>query len=522
MEEKDLPENDNTDVTNTDSVPESGVDVLNMSDTSNTRIGNFKIKVNNIDITLDSFEFVNCGTPKKATTPLIMTHDRIVQLLMQFGVITSNSYTMLPNTIIGETISDVYGNILLSTNTMTINEGGQGTFTIKLDKQPTNNQIISLAKNNNDVMLSADTLTFTTSNWNIEQTVTVTVAEDDTDYSNETCIITCVSNNVSAQTITIEITDNDTPPEGNISVTSISLDKSSYSLKPNETVQLTATISPSNATNKNIVWSSNNSNCTVSNGLVTGITEGSSIITVTTEDGNHTATCNITVASSSSSASDYVTDGLMLNLDARNLSESNTIWTDTSGNSNNVELRNITFGTNATLTGTTFKINKASSSKDIINETINIGDTSSLSRITAELNYKCDTTRTASPLRNSLIQFPCVLKLTEENDKINTLYFENYSIMQVGDIVTDDSVGGNRNIVTTFNKDTGDNVVYLDGVQVLSKTGSIHESNFAKTLLIIKNAIGFDLEIGSIRFYNRILTTDEISQNNSYEKSLNR
>ena len=328
---------------------------------------------------------------------------------------------MLPNTIIGETISDVYGNILLSTNTMTINEGGQGTFTIKLDKQPTNNQIISLAKNNNDVMLSADTLTFTTSNWNIEQTVTVTVAEDDTDYSNETCIITCVSNNVSAQTITVEITDNDTPPEGNISVTSISLDKSSYSLKPNETVQLTATISPSNATNKNIVWSSNNSNCTVSNGLVTGITEGSSIITVTTEDGNHTATCNITVVSSSSSAGDYVTAGLMLNLDARNLSESDAVWTDTSGNSNNVALKNITFGTNATLTGTTFKINKASSGKDIINKTINIGDTSSLSGITAELNYKCDTTRTASSLTTPIVQFPCFIKLTEESNKTNTM-----------------------------------------------------------------------------------------------------
>ena len=498
------------------------LDVDNVSDTSNTRIGNFKIKVNNIDITLDSFEFVNCGTPKKATTPIIMTHDRIVQLLMQFGIIASNSYTMLPNTIIGETISDVYGNILLSTNTMTINEGGQGTFTIKLDKQPTNNQIISLAKNNNDVTLSADTLTFTTSNWKIEQTVTVTVAEDDTDYSNETCIITCVSNNVSAQTITVEIIDNDTPSEGNISVTSISLDKSSYSLKPNETVQLTATISPNNATNKNIVWSSNNSNCTVSNGLVTGITEGSSIITVTTEDGNHTATCNITVVSSSSSAGDYVTDGLMLNLDARNLSGSSTTWTDTSGNSNNVTLSNITFGTNATLTGTTFKINKASLSKEIINKTINIGDTSSLSGITAELNYKCDTTRTASSAKTQLVQFPCNLRLTEHSNINNAIHFENYSNMQLGDITTNDSAGGNRNIVITFNKDTGNHVVYLDGVQMFTGTGSVNESNFANTSLVIKNAIGFDLEIGSIRFYNRILTKDEISQNNSYEKSLNR
>lgn len=498
------------------------LDVLNVSDTSNTRIGNFKIKVNDINITLDSFEFVNCGTPKKATTPILMTHDRLIQLLTQLGVVTSNSYKMLPNTIIRETTSDVYGNIILNTNTMTIVEGGQGTFTIKLDKQPTNNQIVSLAKNNDDITLSADTLTFTTSNWNTEQTVTITVAEDDADYSDESCIITCVSNNVSAQTVTVTITDNDTPSEGNVSVTSISLDKTSYSLKPNETVQLTATVSPDNATNKNVVWSSNNSNCTVSNGLVTGITEGSSIITATTEDGNHTATCNITVVANSSSTDGYVTNGLMLNLDARDLSESSTTWTDTSGNSNDVTLNNITFGTNASLTGTTFKINKTTPAKEIINKAINIGDTSSLSGITAELNYKCDTARTTSAMKTVIAQLPCNLRLTEKSNEVGTIYFENYSNMKLGNITTNDSTGGNRNIVVTFNKDTGNHVVYLDGVQVLADTGNVNSSNFANTSLIIKNAIGFDFEIGSIRFYNRILTADEISQNNSYEKSLNR
>ena len=48
-------------------------------------------------------------------------------------------------------------------------------------------------------------------------------------------------------------------------------------------------------TNKQVTWSCNNDNCTVSNGLVTAVSEGTSIITVTTVDGNKTDTCTITV-----------------------------------------------------------------------------------------------------------------------------------------------------------------------------------------------------------------------------------
>ena len=53
---------------------------------------------------------------------------------------------------------------------------------------------------------------------------------------------------------------------------------------------------PSNATNKNVVWSSDNTNvATVNNGVVTAVGEGSTNITVTTVDGNKTAVCKITV-----------------------------------------------------------------------------------------------------------------------------------------------------------------------------------------------------------------------------------
>ena len=87
--------------------------------------------------------------------------------------------------------------------------------------------------------------------------------------------------------------------ETTVNVNSVSLSQSSLSLDIGNSTTLTATIEPSNATNQNVTWSTNNSNVSLSpNGLscqVTGSTSGSSIVTITTEDGNKTATCNITI-----------------------------------------------------------------------------------------------------------------------------------------------------------------------------------------------------------------------------------
>lgn len=83
-----------------------------------------------------------------------------------------------------------------------------------------------------------------------------------------------------------------------INVTGVSLDKTSETLEIGGTTTLTATVAPSNATNKNITWSSSNTSvATVNNGVVTAVAAGTADITVTTEDGSFTATCAITVNS---------------------------------------------------------------------------------------------------------------------------------------------------------------------------------------------------------------------------------
>lgn len=83
-----------------------------------------------------------------------------------------------------------------------------------------------------------------------------------------------------------------------IPVTGIRLNKKSLLMMPGYKAELTATIIPSNATNQNVIWkSSDETVATVVNGEIESKAEGTAIITVTTEDGEKMATCEVTVSS---------------------------------------------------------------------------------------------------------------------------------------------------------------------------------------------------------------------------------
>ncbi|BAU26732.1 S-layer family protein [Aneurinibacillus soli] len=89
-----------------------------------------------------------------------------------------------------------------------------------------------------------------------------------------------------------------TANRGSVPVSGVALDSSTLSLTAGgNTATLTATVNPDNATNKKVTWSSSNSTVATvdANGVVTPKAAGTSTITVTTEDGNKTATCAVTV-----------------------------------------------------------------------------------------------------------------------------------------------------------------------------------------------------------------------------------
>lgn len=82
-----------------------------------------------------------------------------------------------------------------------------------------------------------------------------------------------------------------------ISVESVSLDKSELTLPRQNTYTLKATINPDNATNQKVTWKSSDEKIAKvdANGKVTAVAVGKATITVTTEDGGKTATCEVTV-----------------------------------------------------------------------------------------------------------------------------------------------------------------------------------------------------------------------------------
>jgi len=81
-----------------------------------------------------------------------------------------------------------------------------------------------------------------------------------------------------------------------ISVVSVALSQTSATLNIGDTLILAAIILPINAGNQNISWKSSDSNvATIANGKITAKTAGVTNIIVTTEDGNKTSTCAITV-----------------------------------------------------------------------------------------------------------------------------------------------------------------------------------------------------------------------------------
>ncbi len=80
-------------------------------------------------------------------------------------------------------------------------------------------------------------------------------------------------------------------------VTDVTMSPKTLTLNEGKTGQLTATVAPSNADNKNVTWKSDNEKvATVSStGKVTAKKAGTATITVTTVDGGKTATCKVTV-----------------------------------------------------------------------------------------------------------------------------------------------------------------------------------------------------------------------------------
>ncbi len=130
--------------------------------------------------------------------------------------------------------------------------------------------------------------------------------------------------------------------EGSVPVTGVALDKKEATMDVGESITLTPIVAPSNATNKNVTWSSTDSSvATVSNGVVKAVKYGSAIIIATTVDGGKAAACTITVAEptthvtgvtlnkSSMTITAGTSDSLVATVSPDNASNKSINWTST-------------------------------------------------------------------------------------------------------------------------------------------------------------------------------------------------
>lgn len=171
----------------------------------------------------------------------------------------------------GDTVS-VTG-VSLNKKTLPLTAGGTETLTATVAPTDANNKSVSWSSSNTSVATVSQSGLVTAKS---AGTATITVTTADGGFT-DTCTVTVAS--------------------ANVAVTGVQLNKQNATIKVDETVKLTATISPDNATNKSVTYSSGNTAvATVDNsGLVTAKSVGTAVITVTTADGNKTATCTVTV-----------------------------------------------------------------------------------------------------------------------------------------------------------------------------------------------------------------------------------
>lgn len=108
---------------------------------------------------------------------------------------------------------------------------------------------------------------------------------------------------------TVSCSDDD-KTDGSVDVSAVSVSPQTATVKVGESVTLSATITPSDATDKTITWTSSDATvATVDAGRVTGVAVGSATITATTVNGGKTSTCAVTVSQDAPASIEDVLEG---------------------------------------------------------------------------------------------------------------------------------------------------------------------------------------------------------------------
>ena len=167
--------------------------------------------------------------------------------------------------------------VSLNTKTLNLTVGGSdATLTATVAPTDATNQNVSWSSSAESVATVSDGTVHAVAAGD----AVITVTTEDGSFTD-----TCNVHVSVAQSGSVAVTGVSLSPAGPINMTVGGAD-----------VTLTATVAPSDATNKNVSWSSSVPTvATVNNGVVHALAPGDTVITVTTQDGGKTATCNVHV-----------------------------------------------------------------------------------------------------------------------------------------------------------------------------------------------------------------------------------
>ncbi len=301
------------------------------------------ISLNNTSATINNGETLQLTatvSPSNATNKVVTwsSSNTSVATVSSSGLVTAKSRgtaTITATTTDGSnlsascsvTVNQLATGMTLNKTQATLVDGTTLQLTATVSPSNANNKTVTWSTSNSNVATVSSSGQVTAQN---PGTTTITVATTDGSNLSATCQVT-----VTAQV-----------------ATGISLNKTSASIVVDKTLQLNATVLPSNTTNQSVLWTSSNTSVAVvnSNGLVTAKAVGTATITATTQDGsNLSASCQVTVTPqlatgiSLNKTSATIYDGTTLQLVAT-ISPSNTTNKTIAWSSSNTSVATVSSG----------------------------------------------------------------------------------------------------------------------------------------------------------------------------------
>lgn len=252
-------------------------------------------------------------------------------------------------------------------------------------------------------------------------------------------------------------------------VNGLSLSENNHTLPIDGSFTLTATITPNDADNQDLTWtSSNDSVATVSNGVVSGVSEGSTTITASTNNGLST-TCEINVAQATINL--YKGSEATLVEDSLQMQDGETLQLSAKLFVGETEISNPTF------TWTSSETTVA---------TINNGLVTSVKEGSADITIKTTIDGKEVELTNALNVNPSTISLQANNETITSATLFLNQTLQLTATITPEAISSN-NISWTSSDES---------IATVSSNGLVTAKAFGNATISARNSKGVSTDLG--------------------------